>query len=122
MREQGDDPRALCVAWMVKRKVPDALLERAAQMDYAPALGVMSATGAVFGEDEKAFAFAQRAAAKGDRYGAYALGYCFWKGNGCAKDLPRAIELFREGAKLEHRSAKVFYGELAFGELEWERY
>jgi hypothetical protein len=54
--------------------------------------------------------------------GLFELAICYLRGWGCAKNARKAIELFREAALLEHRSAMAQYGELAFRERDWERF
>jgi hypothetical protein len=93
------------------------LLVRAAEMGYAPAQGQL----ANWYSDEEGFRWAECAAAQGDRSGLFCLGYFLQHGYGCAKDKEREIELYRVAAELGDGSAQHLYGEIGFGELDWER-
>jgi hypothetical protein len=119
MEHQREDPRALHVAWMLGYDEEEHdLLERAAAKGYAPAQADLSAVRI----GSRAFELAQQAAAQGSRRGMCQLGRCFRYGRGCAKDEHRAIELFRAAAELGDGGAQEFYGKLAFGEMDWERF
>jgi hypothetical protein len=119
MQEQGEDPRALHLLWRLSSDAEaDQLLERAAGKGYAPAQADLSF---VLG-GSRAFELAQLAAAQGSRRGMCQLGRCVRHGAGCVKDEHRAIELFRAAAELGEASAQVSYGELAFGNSDWERF
>jgi TPR repeat protein len=118
MREQGEDARALHVAWMLGHDEEHDLLERAAAKGYAPAQADLSSVRG----GSRGFELAQLAAAQGSRRGMYHLGWRLRFGRGCAKDENRATELFRAAAELGEASAEVSYGEVAFGERDWERF
>jgi TPR repeat protein len=121
MLQQGDDPRALFIAWRLDKGDSSGLI-RAAEAGYAPAQAELSFhLSGRSGEDE-AFAWAQRSALQNDRDGLYQLGYRFEFGFGCPEDESKAVEAFRLAAELEFREAQYRYGELAFGEHDWERY
>jgi hypothetical protein len=122
MLEQGGDARALYFVWATPplgRGLLHEPLVRAAEMGYAPAQASLSARAA---SPQEAFWWTERAASQGNRLGIYQLGKCFVEGRGCAVDLPRAIELYRRAAELELPEAMHEYGEVAFGERDWERY
>jgi hypothetical protein len=62
MREHGDDPRAMLIAWQIswESEVPDHVLERAARAGYAVAQGRLA-------RHARGFDWAHRAAAQKDR-------------------------------------------------------
>jgi hypothetical protein len=114
--QQGDDPRALHMAW--KLQGASDLLLSSAQMGYAPAQAEMSCcTGA-----EESFSWAEKAGSQRDRLGLYTLGNCLYRGVGCARDEARGLELLREAAELELPAAQFRFGEVAYGERDWRRY
>jgi hypothetical protein len=120
MLEQGDDPRALHLAWLAQNRLdvaPEAPLRRAAAMGYAPAQAELAAWC-----EEDTFEFAQLAAAQKDRRGLYMLGECYFGGTGCERDHAKACEAFREAAELNSANAQYRYGRVAFDRLDWERY
>jgi hypothetical protein len=123
MLTQGEDPRALFIAWLLRSPTKTvgthlALLTQAAKMGYAPAQAMLSAKG----RGDQIFLWAEQAAVQGDRNGLYQFGHCFLEGFGHGKDLAHATKLFREAAELEHAQAQWKYGEVGFGKLDWERY
>jgi TPR repeat protein len=120
--EHGGDPRAMLISWIVHPEVADSLLERAAEGDYAPALGMMSSCASTADDDGASFRFAERAVALGDRFGFVRLGTCVIRGEGCEKNRAKGIEVFRKAAELGHRGAQFTYGRMAFGKHDWERY
>jgi hypothetical protein len=111
--------RGLYLAWELDQRRDVALLQRAAEMGYARAQAFLSSE---LVESADVFRLAQSAADGGDRDGLFRLANCFYGGVGCAKDETKAIELFRQSAELELGIAQHRYGELAFGELDWERH
>jgi TPR repeat protein len=118
--QQGDDPRALHLAWELGRVVPgsEALLRRAGEMGYAPAQAAMS--GLTFGDES--FRWAEGAWSRGNRLGMFRLARCYIDGRGCAKDRDRGVELCRAAAELGCAAAQYYYAYLAFGKFDWERF
>jgi hypothetical protein len=89
-------------------------------MGYAAA---QSQLAAVCRDDEnESFVWAEKAASQNDRLGLYELGSCYEHGRGCAQDRSKTLELYRRAAELGLSVAQQVYGELAFGEDDWERY
>jgi TPR repeat protein len=115
MRQQGDDPRALHLLWAWSGGRTTDLLTRVAVMGYAPAQAQLSMDG------EDSFPWARRSAAKGFRGGLYALGFCYDTGRGCAKDMVKAAELYRQAAALGSPQALFRYGD-TFDEHDYRRY
>jgi hypothetical protein len=93
-------------------------MRRAAEMGYAPAHGILSAS--TFGAER--VMWAQKAAAQQDRCGLNELARCFARGWGCAEDEERATELYGEAAELGHAMAQFTYGETAFGTMDLQRF
>jgi hypothetical protein len=118
MLRQGDDPRALYIAWLLGDRNGVTLLERSARMGYAPAQARMCERRT----DVEAFLLAQQAASHGDRHGAFSLGRCYLNGVGCAIDMPRAVEMMRVAAELGYVAAQYWYGRVAFRKRDWERF
>jgi hypothetical protein len=114
MREQGEDVRAFFVASRVGDQL---LLERAAEMGYPPAQAVMA-----MGTHRRELEWAEKAACAGNRVGLFLLGRFFNHGIDCTRDVPRATALFKAAADLEHPTALYWYGELAYGRLDWQRF
>jgi hypothetical protein len=114
MLAQGEDPRALFFSFDFDTK----LLVRSAELGYAPAQAQL----ATYKGGEKRFTWAQRAAANGDRYGLCVLASCFRRGDGCPVDEQRALELYRRAAELGDGAAEWIVGQMAFGELDWQRF
>jgi TPR repeat protein len=50
------------------------------------------------------------------------LGTLYRHGIGCENDTVRAIELYKRAAELEVTPSEYWYGTLAFGEHDWQRY
>jgi hypothetical protein len=119
MLEQGvNDPRAAYLAWKLSRLGPYENVLRAAERGYTPAQAELASNAS--GADQ--LVWAQRAAAGGDRRGMFWLGMCYRRGVGCEKDEAKAREVLRAAAELEHPLAQCDYGELSFGEYDWERF
>jgi hypothetical protein len=121
LRQQGDDPRALCISCFVGEGFSDDAREKlrlAAELGYAPAQSAMSALT----RDEESLMWATMSSSQGDRSGYFQLGTCFELAQGCAVDMGKAIEMFKRAAELGHAEAQLYYGRVAFGELDWERY
>jgi TPR repeat protein len=95
------------------------LLRRAAEMGFAPAEGSLSLESS---DPVECIKWGERAVLHGDRFGAYWLGYCYANGESCNKDTSKALELYKVAAVCGHPGAQWGVGELAFGELDWERY
>jgi TPR repeat protein len=121
MKEQGEDPRALHVTWLLGDDDVEAneLLERASAKGYAPAQAELSSA---LGGCPRSFELAQLSAAQGSRRGMGQLGWCLRYGAGCAKDANRAMELFRAAAELGDRDAQVSFVHLAFGPRDWRKF
>ncbi len=60
--------------------------------------------------------WAERAAAQEDRWALFWLGNCLNEGRFCARDTPRALELYRKAAELRCTCAMVWHGNLSFVE------
>jgi hypothetical protein len=114
MLEQGEDVRAMFIA---SRCGDTRLLRRAAELGYAPAQAVIG-----MGTDDGEIEFAKKAAAQGNRVALFLMGRSFNHGFEGARDGPKAVAYFKAAAELEHPTAQYFYGELAFGPLNWKRY
>jgi hypothetical protein len=119
MQQQGDDPRAMHLGWFFGPRDSDEAIERAAALGYARAQVLLSVR---CDDRARSFELAQRAAAGGDRSGLFRLAVCFSKGQGCAVNTQRAIELYKRAAELGDGNAQFWFGEKAFGEFDWERY
>ncbi len=121
MLAQGDDPRALFLMWnhhLEQCHGGSTMLRRAAELGYAPA----QADLVLMAEDKDAFAWAERAAVQGDRWGLYQLADLLEDGRGCERDRSKAVALFGEAADLGCGRSQSSYGTLAFGERDWQRY
>jgi TPR repeat protein len=116
MAQQGDDPRALFVRWGFFQSRD--LLERSAELGYAPAQADMSSL--FLGENE--YMWAARPEAQGDRYGTIRLASCYDRGIGCKQDPAKAVELFKRAAEWGDRQAQFAYGSLAFRMRDWQRF
>jgi hypothetical protein len=117
MVEQGEDARAMYLAWRLS-VASTGVLRRAAELGYAPAQASLSEECEV----EECFMWAERAAAQGDRNGLFQLARRFRLEYGCAKNEGTVNELYRQAAELGHLYAQWFYGGSAFGEYAWERF
>jgi TPR repeat protein len=119
MLQQGDDPRAMHLAWELGRSVPgsEALLRQAGEMGYAPAQAAMC--GLTFGDES--FRWAEGAWSRGNRLGMCCLARCYVDGRGCVKDRDRGVELSRTAAELGCAAARYYYACLAYGKLDWMR-
>jgi hypothetical protein len=115
MLEQGSDRRALFFAGMLGST---ALLQRSAEMGYAPAQAQMAARC----KDELCFEWARRAAEQMDRGGLHMLGLCYRNGCGCVEDKDKWLALCAQAAELEHPRAQWVHSRVAFGRLDWQRY
>jgi TPR repeat protein len=104
MLAQGNDPRALYIAWKVGNRRTEELLLRAAEMGYAPAQAGL--VHFMLHDGESAFRWAERSAAQLDREGLFRLARCLHRGMGCPRDKLRAVKLLvgaRGGARIERR-------------------
>ncbi len=118
---QEHDPRALYLVWKLVQDGSDlTTLRRAAEMGYAPAQAELSAY--VAEAEEESFAWAQKAAEQKDRWGLFRMGHCLREGRGCVKDVGRAVEYYKRAAELDCVGALFFYGDVAFGPRDWERF
>ncbi len=113
MKEQGDDMRALYIRGKLHDVDFEALLQRAAELGYAPAQMVWSKHAL---PDEK-LVWAEKSAAQGDRDGLLQFGRVLREMG--QKD--RGEALIREAAELGHPWAQYLTGE-SFGENDWRRY
>jgi hypothetical protein len=116
MLEQGDDPRAMFLAWRLAGGGWTTLIKAAVEAGYAPAQALLSEE-----TDREPFLWASRAAAQGNRVGIYRMGVILSEAPSGTEDRARAIELFREAAELGEPRAQYRVG-LTFGELDWQRY
>ncbi len=116
MKAQGNDPRALYLCSQLAGCV--ASLQRAAELGYAPAQASWARECRVI----ERLAWAEKAAAQGDRRGLFVLGRWLWNGIGCDQDRGRALALMKEAAELEDSEAQFSLGEHAYSEREWQRY
>jgi TPR repeat protein len=114
MLAQGDDPRALYLAWHCGPRQDLAMIRRSAELGDATAQALLSAWEEEAGNGERAFELAQRSAAQGQRYGLYQLGSCYENGVGCTKDLEKAKKLYKEGADWDYGACEFAYGNVAF--------
>jgi TPR repeat protein len=110
MAEQGDDPRALLVAWLCSRypRLPTSVLRRAAEKGYAPAQGHLSME--LEDDDPESYDWANVAAAQGERCALYCLAYFHAKGLHCPKDTAKSLALYRQAAELGFPGAQHQYG------------
>jgi hypothetical protein len=117
MLEQGNDPRALHLAWEETPGRDLSFLVRAAEMGYAPAQALLAEKGTV---DQ--LQWAQKAEAQGHRSATFLLGLFLDLGRaGCVKDEEQAFVKYKEAALLEHPGAQLSLG-TALRKLDWERY
>jgi hypothetical protein len=123
MLQQAEDPRAMHFAWLLGSVGPE-LLERSAQAGYAPAQEDLSSYLSVAHHDQydQSFEWAQQSASQRFRGGLSELACCYEQARGCERDDKRAIELYKEAARLGDVRAFGRYGAKAFNELDWERY
>jgi hypothetical protein len=111
-----NDARALCFAWLHGDQEDSAPLRRSAELGFAFAQACLAGRRG----DEK-FKFAQLAAAQGERGGFYELGRCFYDGEGCERNLDKAIENFLLASELGVISALGSLGNL-FDESDPQRW
>jgi hypothetical protein len=121
--EQSEDARAMffaaCVCWRRNELMEDIeLVQRAAQLGYAPAQARVSE----WKLGSERFSWAEKAAAQGDRDGLCCFANCLWNAVGCAVDKSRALVLYKEAAELENLYGCWWYAERAFTEDDWERF
>jgi hypothetical protein len=119
MREQGDDPRAMWLAWACGGRQGDdeGLLRRAAERGYARA---QVSLARLPGNLVERIPLLEKAAAQNDRDALCMLGFREMRDQG--EDKAKAIELFRRAAELNDGDALWTYGELAFRSDDWQRY
>jgi hypothetical protein len=118
MLQQGDDPRAMWLAWVFggRRRDGNELLRGAAQRGYAPA---QAALASHTGDHAERLQLLEKAAALDERNALFSLGR-WWKLQQSGRE--KETELLRRAAELNHRQAQFEYGRLAFGYTDWERY
>jgi hypothetical protein len=117
MSEQGEDERALLLAWAADAASRAALV-RSAEMGYAPAQAQLASQVPPGPEKVE---WAQRAADQGDRFGLFLLAQCVHLGRGCEADLDRGVELYRRAAELGLARAQNAYAMYAFRPEQWQR-
>jgi hypothetical protein len=118
VQELQEDPRAVYIAWMLAYR-PEGSLCPAAETGYPPAQAQMAAECE---DGAEALAWAEKAAASGDRCGLYRLGRIWHTGRGCVADEQKALELYRRAAELGDGMAQYAYGMSAFDNPDPERY
>ena len=101
-----NDARALCFAWKLGDRRDLTSVRRSAELGFAFAQALMAGRT----EGEKRFMFAQLAAAQGERDSFFFLGYCFFHGQGCEKNLELAEENFLLASELGDVWAMVTLG------------
>jgi hypothetical protein len=115
MMEQGDDPRALYLASrLVKWDL--GLLMRAAHGSFARAQVDLAARTA---DNAERLRLLEKASEQNDREGLFQLGRLLRL---YRKDEAKATELFRRAAELNYHRAQLMYGQMGFGERDWERF
>jgi tetratricopeptide (TPR) repeat protein len=115
MLQQGDDPRALYFASrLVRRDV--GLLRRATEGGFARAQADLAALTENTAEKLRLL---EKASEQNDREGLFQLGELVYRVD---KDVDRAIELYWRAAELDQHDAQFEYGDMAFGERDWERF
>jgi hypothetical protein len=119
MEAEGDDARALYIAWSMGQDPCEdlTLLRRAGQLGYAPAQADLVLQD-LFDE----LLWAEKAAYQGERWGWLRLAGCYHGGLGVEVSLPKEIAALKEAAELDLVHAMFHYGKLAYKEDEWERY
>jgi hypothetical protein len=114
---QGEDMRALFFAGHIGA-IDEELVQRSAEMGYAPAQAKMTEST----DAEKGFAWAEKAAAQGDRAGLNMLGWGLSLGIGCSADSNEGLLFYKEAAEPGDANAQYSYGRYMFDEKCWERY
>jgi TPR repeat protein len=120
MLQNLEDPRAMffyALTDVIDQETLEAF-KRSAKLGYAPAQAELSAMK----QGPSRIKWLERAVAQGDRYAMFLLGAALWFGRDCERDKVRGLELVRRAAELEHSEAEWGYGDVAFGELDWERF
>jgi hypothetical protein len=114
---QGEDRRALFLVGCLDHA--PALLHRAAELGYPPALTRWSSS-CVLADD--IFSLVEKAWAGGDRNATYRLGNLYRFRSGCEHDMSKAVALWKEAAEVSHVDAQNLYGTWGFGEDDPERF
>jgi hypothetical protein len=117
---QGDDPRALFLAGVCHCCTDVGLVLKSVDLGYAPAQACMASD--LWKDEERSFELAERSASQGYREGLFFLGVCFDEGCGCDSNKEKAISLFKQAADLGSVQAQFYFGQVAHGEHETERY
>jgi hypothetical protein len=117
MLEQGEDPRAMFLAFLLGERSSDELIRRAAEMGYAPAQAEMSGLTEE-ADPEESRRWAERSSAQRDRNGLFQLAYCTRCGVGGREDPERAAELYRASAELGCALA-MFYHARSLQTTDW---
>ncbi len=113
----GEDRRALFFAGMIAGR-DLGLVRRSAELGYAPAQAFVASCC----QGREQFEWASKASAQTDRAGLYQLAVCWLNGMACSRDDVKAVQLFKEGAELDHTLAQFCYGQYAFHGNNWNRY
>jgi hypothetical protein len=122
LRDHLEDPRAAFLAWLLSF-ADDALLERAAESGYAPAQAQMAYNWSRSATPELGYDWARKASSQGNRRGLFQLGFCYYNGVGCAKNVEKGVQLYRAAAELNCAFAQFCLGHVVIvGEYDFERY
>ncbi len=113
---KNEDARSLCFASLLCNPVNDASLRRSADLGFAFAESSIKSPNKT-----EHFAFAVRAASKGERDGYFQLGCCYDSGHGCTIDKSKAKENFVRAAQLNHIESMEKCGSL-FHSTDSERW
>jgi hypothetical protein len=92
------------IANICSEKSVEKLIRKAAEMGYAPAQAWLST---ICGTLREKLAWAEKAAAQGDRDGLFMLGFALLSGSDA--DRARALRLFADAAELGHVVAPSYY-------------
>jgi TPR repeat protein len=115
-----NDARALCFIWNSCEEYEEedfSPLRRSAELGFTFAQALMAEKT----EGEERFKFAQLAALQGERDGFFQLGFCFYDGEGCERDLDKAKENFLVASELGRVSSMLWLGCL-FDESDPQRW
>jgi hypothetical protein len=96
--EQGEHPRALCFAGLLKSPLDLNQIKRSAELGCACAQACMASEAS----GDTIFCWAKKAAAQGERDWFFWLGYCYILEEGCQFDLIKAKENYLLAAEAGH--------------------